>query len=262
MATAFETFVNTELPLRPDGPVGTAGNFLRIKTTGLRSLEERTPAQVLADIAAAAASHGHTAAAITDFASAVIALLIDANLPDNLTLTSLTQIGDLVAALALKADLISPSFTTPALGTPASGLLANCTGLPTSGLTDGAVTPVKQSSAARRQSRICRIDAPVAGDAFQIVSIPDAATIKAVRHIIVGGTSAVFNIEHRAEATPFTTSATVAWTAPGKTAGTTNTEETSFNDGTVAAGVILTVVVGTVTGTVTNLLIQIEYEVD
>ena len=31
-------------------------------------------------------------------------------------------------ALALKAPLISPSFTTPALGTPASGVLANCTG--------------------------------------------------------------------------------------------------------------------------------------
>ena len=31
-------------------------------------------------------------------------------------------------ALALKADLISPSFTTPILGTPASGNLVNCTG--------------------------------------------------------------------------------------------------------------------------------------
>ncbi len=30
-------------------------------------------------------------------------------------------------ALALKAPLISPSFTTPALGTPASGALSNCT---------------------------------------------------------------------------------------------------------------------------------------
>jgi hypothetical protein len=34
---------------------------------------------------------------------------------------------DLDSELALKAPLISPSFTTPALGTPASGNLANCT---------------------------------------------------------------------------------------------------------------------------------------
>jgi hypothetical protein len=39
------------------------------------------------------------------------------------------QNGDtaLYNALALKAPLISPSFTTPVLGTPASGNLANCT---------------------------------------------------------------------------------------------------------------------------------------
>lgn len=43
------------------------------------------------------------------------------------TLSSQT---DLQAALDLKAPLISPSFTTPALGTPSSGTLTNCTGLP------------------------------------------------------------------------------------------------------------------------------------
>ena len=43
------------------------------------------------------------------------------------TLSSQT---DLQSALDLKAPLISPSFTTPALGTPSSGTLTNCTGLP------------------------------------------------------------------------------------------------------------------------------------
>lgn len=122
MATAFETLVNTELPLRPDGPAGTAGNFLRIKTTGLRSMEERTPTQVLSDIAAAAASHGHVAAAITDFATAVIALLVDANLPDTLTLTSLTQIGDLVAALAAKQAASANLDEYAAVNPTAAGL--------------------------------------------------------------------------------------------------------------------------------------------
>jgi hypothetical protein len=37
--------------------------------------------------------------------------------------------------LNLKAPSISPSFTTPALGTPSSGVLTNCTGLPPAGLT-------------------------------------------------------------------------------------------------------------------------------
>jgi len=34
-----------------------------------------------------------------------------------------------------KAPLVSPSFTTPALGTPSSGTLTNCTGLPQAGVT-------------------------------------------------------------------------------------------------------------------------------
>jgi hypothetical protein len=40
-------------------------------------------------------------------------------------------------ALSLKAPLISPTFTSPALGTPASGVCTNLTGLPlTTGVTD------------------------------------------------------------------------------------------------------------------------------
>lgn len=37
----------------------------------------------------------------------------------------------------------SPTLVTPALGTPASGVLTNCTGLPTTGLADDAVTFAK-----------------------------------------------------------------------------------------------------------------------
>ena len=35
---------------------------------------------------------------------------------------------------------LSPSLVTPALGTPASGVLTNATGLPTAGILDNAVT--------------------------------------------------------------------------------------------------------------------------
>ena len=40
----------------------------------------------------------------------------------------------------------SPTLVTPALGTPASGVLTNCTGLPTAGLVDDAVTLAKMAS--------------------------------------------------------------------------------------------------------------------
>lgn len=43
-------------------------------------------------------------------------------------------------ALAFKADLISPSLVTPFLGTPASGVLSNCTGLPIAGGGTGQAT--------------------------------------------------------------------------------------------------------------------------
>lgn len=39
----------------------------------------------------------------------------------------------------------SPTLVTPALGTPASGVLTNCTGLPTTGLVDDAVTLAKMA---------------------------------------------------------------------------------------------------------------------
>ena len=47
-----------------------------------------------------------------------------------------TEFANIAIAVATKADLVSPSFTTPALGTPSAGVLTNCTGLPmTTGVT-------------------------------------------------------------------------------------------------------------------------------
>ena len=42
----------------------------------------------------------------------------------------------------------SPTLVTPALGTPVSGVMTNCTGLPTAGLVDSAVTTIKIADSA------------------------------------------------------------------------------------------------------------------
>lgn len=61
MATAFETYVNTNLPLAvsdPNSPV--ALNFIRYPNPVVgRTVQQRTPSQVLSDIGAAASTHGH-----------------------------------------------------------------------------------------------------------------------------------------------------------------------------------------------------------
>ena len=41
-----------------------------------------------------------------------------------------TEFNNIATAVATKADLVSPTFTTPNIGTPSAGTLTNCTGLP------------------------------------------------------------------------------------------------------------------------------------
>ncbi len=53
-----------------------------------------------------------------------------------------TEFNNISVAIATKADLVSPSFTTPALGTPSAGVLTNCTGLPVSTGVSGLGTGV------------------------------------------------------------------------------------------------------------------------
>lgn len=53
----------------------------------------------------------------------------------------------------------SPTLVTPALGTPASGVLTNCTGLPTTGLLDNAVTEAKLGTIKR--TVVLRLTSPL-----------------------------------------------------------------------------------------------------
>lgn len=53
-----------------------------------------------------------------------------------------TEFVNIAIAVATKADVSSPTFTTPALGTPSSGTLTNCTGLPVSSGVSGLGTGV------------------------------------------------------------------------------------------------------------------------
>jgi hypothetical protein len=52
----------------------------------------------------------------------------------------------------------SPTLVTPALGTPASGVLTNCTGLPTAGLVDDAVTYAKMQNVSAASKLLGRGD--------------------------------------------------------------------------------------------------------
>ena len=53
-----------------------------------------------------------------------------------------TEFANIAIAVATKANLVSPTFITPALGTPTSGTLTNCTGLPVSSGVSGLATGV------------------------------------------------------------------------------------------------------------------------
>ena len=66
----------------------------------------------------------------------------------------LFAIGKNAATITGTETLTNKTFVAPALGTPASGVLTNCTGLPTGGLVDAAVTEAKLGAAAVAQAKL------------------------------------------------------------------------------------------------------------
>lgn len=86
----------------------------------------------------------------------------------------------LATTVAAKANSVSPSFTTPALGTPSSGVMTNVTGLPTSGLVDGAVTLAKMANLAQDQ---------FIGRTTASSGVPQTATITAAARTVLDDTT-------------------------------------------------------------------------
>lgn len=88
---------------------------------------------------------------------------------NTLTLTSLqllTACSD-ETGTGLLVFATSPTFVTPLLGTPTSGVLTNCTGLPTAGIVDDAVTYAKIQNVSATD-RILGRDTAGAGDIEEI----------------------------------------------------------------------------------------------
>jgi hypothetical protein len=74
----------------------------------------------------------------------------------------------------------SPTFTTPVLGTPTSGTLTNCTGLPTAGMLDAAVTLAKMANLAQDQ---------FIGRTTASTGVPQTATITAAARTVLDDTT-------------------------------------------------------------------------
>ena len=97
---------------------------------------------------------------------------------------------DTLGALGLAATwtavqtLNSPVFVTPALGTPASGVMTNVTGLPTAGLVDGAVTYAKMQDVSATDRVLGRTTAG-AGDVEEIATTGSGSVVRATSPTLV-----------------------------------------------------------------------------
>ncbi len=96
-------------------------------------------------------ANGQTAYGWGNHASA--GYLTSANLASSISDGDTTHAPDgnsVFDALALKAPLNSPSLVTPALGTPVSGNLANCTGYPVGGITYASAAEINTGTEAAK----------------------------------------------------------------------------------------------------------------
>ena len=119
---------------------------------------------------------------------------------DNLSVfapTTSAQLAGIISDETGSGSLVfatSPTLVTPALGTPASGILTNCTGLPTAGLVDDAVTYAKIQNVSATDKVLGRLTTG-AGDVEEIactaagralIDDVDAATQRTTLGLVIG----------------------------------------------------------------------------
>ncbi|MBI4359089.1 MAG: hypothetical protein HY577_00655 [Candidatus Nealsonbacteria bacterium] len=138
LATLSLTDATTPSVTTASGKTNTG--FLQVngKTSGALKITAADATAQTVTVSAAAQTVGATTLTIPDFAS----------VSDTFVFTTLAQ------------TLSNKTFVAPALGTPASGVLTNVTGLPTAGLVDGAVTSAKLSAGAKTHTVIIPVPDP------------------------------------------------------------------------------------------------------
>lgn len=168
------------------------------------------------------------------------------------------------SALDLKANLVSPSFTTPNLGTPSAGVLTNTTGLPlTTGVT--GILPISSGGTGSSTKNFADLTTPqnIGGTKTLTsplrIQSPDPgfwldetdATLKGAFLALAGGT--VYLQRRATEFGAFEASLLEINTANGNTTFPSTTQSTSSSTGAVKVSGGLGVVGDTYTGGFTSL---------
>jgi len=116
---------------------------------------------------------------------ATIANLFAANKLSALAATTSAELAGVISNETGTGALVfaeSPTLVSPALGTPASAVLTNATGLPTAGHVDASVTGVKLSATAGSKSivREGKTIATAAGATNEYIIAPEAGSLTSV----------------------------------------------------------------------------------
>ena len=134
-----------------------------------------------------------TAAARTVLDDTTVAAMLD-----TLGGASATGSGGVVRAT-------SPTLVTPLLGTPTSGTLTNCTGLPTAGIVDAAVTLAKMANLAQDQ---------FIGRTTASTGVPETATVTSAARTVLDDTTVAAMVDTLGGATSTGTGGIARATSP------------------------------------------------